>query len=108
MSKPATSAGLQDLDAALAATEKTIEERDKALEERLRSQQADDRSSIAKLIVWSFVILMSWVILAVTVAMFQMGWSELAEPSQFLMSILSSVMLPVVTLVIGYYFGKEK
>lgn len=30
------------------------------------------------------------------------------EPATFLLGIVSSVLLPVVTLVLGYYFGKEK
>ena len=97
-----------DLDAEFNATERTAEERDKALDERLKRQQADDRSSIAKLIVWSFVVLMAWVVVTMTIGTFQLGWDKLIEPSKFLMSILSSVLLPVVTLVIGYYFGKDK
>jgi hypothetical protein len=48
------------------------------------------------------------VILIVAVGTLLIGWDKLSEPAKFLMSILGSVMLPVVTLVIGYYFGKEK
>ena len=36
------------------------------------------------------------------------GRKELEDAAKFLTAILSSVLLPVVTLVIGYYFGKEK
>ena len=71
-------------------------------------RQQDDRSLIAKLIVWAFVILMGLVVLIVTGGTFAIGWDKLSEPAKFLASILGSVMLPVVTLVIGYYFGKEK
>jgi len=31
----------------------------------------------------------------------------LVEPGKFVMAILGSIMLPVVTLVIGYYFGSK-
>jgi hypothetical protein len=34
-------------------------------------------------------------------------WNRIAEPAKFLMAVLGSVMLPVVTLVIGYYFGSK-
>lgn len=99
---------MADLDSAFEATEKTVEESKKALEEKLQRQQADDRSHIAKLIVWAFVILVGWVVIAATIGGYFLEWSRLIEPGKFLMVILGSVMLPVVTLVIGYYFAKEK
>ncbi len=51
---------------------------------------------------------MGVVVLIVAIGTLFIGWDKLSEPAKFLMSILGSVMLPVVTLVIGYYFGKEK
>ena len=99
---------MADLDANFAATKQTAAERDKALEDRIKRQQADDRSFIAKLIAWSFVILMGWVVVAATIGAIFFDWNTLTEPAKYLMTILSSVMLPVVTLVIGYYFGREK
>ena len=30
------------------------------------------------------------------------------KPAEFLFKVLSSILLPVVTLVLGYYFGTEK
>jgi hypothetical protein len=36
------------------------------------------------------------------------GWAEWKDAAKFFIDLLSSVLLPVVTLVIGYYFGKEK
>lgn len=99
---------MTDLDSEFEASEKKAEERKEALQDRIQRQQADDRSAIAKLIIWAFVVLMAWVVLAVSIGSMATGWDAFAEPSKYLMSILSSVMLPVVTLVIGYYFGKEK
>jgi hypothetical protein len=97
---------MADLDAAFAAAEKTAQEGKNALQ--LASLRAGDRSYIAKIIVWSFVILMVWLVVAATVGTYFFDWNKLTEPAKFLMTILSSVMLPVVTLVIGYYFGSEK
>lgn len=99
---------MADLDSEFAAAEEKAEERQKAVAESIQRQQADDRSSIAKLIVWSFVILMAWVVVAASVGSYFFEWESLAEPATYLSTILGSVMLPVVTLVIGYYFGKEK
>ena len=79
---------------------------DRALEERRRRDK--DRSFLAKLIGWSFVILVGWVVIAATIGAAYFDWETLTEPAKYLMTILGSVMLPVVTLVIGHYFGKEE
>ncbi len=93
------------IDAAIAAAEEAAEARRRALAESER--RSGDRSAIAKLIAWAFVILIAGLVLAVTLGTAALGWDRIAEPAKFVMTILSSVMLPVVTLVIGYYFGKE-
>lgn len=99
---------MADLDIEFQAAAQKAEQSKKALQDRLQRQQADDRSLIAKIIVWAFIILMGVVVLAAIIATFYLGWDKFVEPGKFLMGILGSVMLPVVTLVIGYYFGKEK
>jgi hypothetical protein len=102
---------MPSLDAEIQATEQRVEQTNRAIEDwrqRQQERQQDDRSLIAKIIVWAFVLLMGVVILIVAVGTLLIGWDKLSEPAKFLMSILGSVMLPVVTLVIGYYFGKEK
>jgi hypothetical protein len=43
-----------DLDSEFAAAGSAVAEGKKAVDDRIRGQQADDRSVIAKLIVWSF------------------------------------------------------
>ncbi|HEX9432063.1 MAG TPA: hypothetical protein VF936_04660 [Burkholderiales bacterium] len=99
---------MADIDSQIAATEELVKQSQKALEERNRRLQADDRSHIAKLIIWAFVILAAVVVIAVIAGLAYFGgWDKIAEPAKFLMAILSSVMLPVVTLVIGYYFGSK-
>ena len=68
-------------------------------------KQAWDRSAIALIITLTFVAaivaLFSFVITA--------SWGDPWEPpARFLLGLLSSVLLPVVTLVLGYYFGTLK
>jgi len=99
------------LDAEIQAATQQLEQSKKAVEDwqqRQQERQQDDRSLIAKLVVWAFVVLMGVVVVIVAYGTFAIGWEKLVEPAKFLLSILGSVMLPVVTRVIGYYFGKEK
>ena len=99
---------MEKLESEFEAAEEAAKERDVALADRLARQQADDRSAIAKTIVYAFVGLIAWVVIAATLGVIFFDWDSLVEPGKFLMAILSSVLLPVVTLVIGYYFGAEK
>jgi uncharacterized membrane protein len=100
---------MSDLDQVLAATEKNVEQSQRALEQYAQRRQQDDRSLIAKLIVIVFVGLVIVVVGILSYALFHFGaWAPVEEAAKFLVAILSSVLLPVVTLVIGYYFGKEK
>ena len=97
-----------ELETKFASVEKAALVRDEAVNDRVARQQADDRSVIAKVIVWAFIVLIAWLVVAVTLGVWLLSWEKLSEPAKFLMTILSSVLLPVVTLVIGYYFGAEK
>lgn len=99
---------MADIDSQIAATEELVRQSQQALDARLTRLQADDRSHIAKVIIWAFVILMAVVVVAIIVGVaLYSDWNKISEPAKFLMAILSSVMLPVVTLVIGYYFGSK-
>jgi hypothetical protein len=99
---------MADLDSQIAAAEELVKQSQKALEDRNKRLQADDRSHIAKVIIWAFVALMAVVVAALIVGLaYFSDWDKISEPAKFLMAILSSVMLPVVTLVIGYYFGSK-
>src|SRR5258708_9901762 len=100
---------MADIDSQIAATEELVKQSQKALEERNRRLQADDRSHIAKLIIWAFVILAAVVVIAVIAGLAYFGgWDKIPEPAKFLMAILTSGMLPVVTFVIGYYFRSKQ
>jgi Flp pilus assembly protein TadB len=97
-----------DIDSVIAAGEKKLQQGEQSLQNLVSRQQADDRSYIAKLIVLSFVILMAFVVIAVVGGtLYFCDWNKIVEPAKFLMTVLGSVMLPVVTLVIGYYFGSK-
>ena len=86
------------------------------IDEKLKERQAKDRSYISYLIVGAFVVAI--IIMFVFVLMSAgdaksctsapcppAAWEK---PAEFLFKVLSSVLLPVVTLVLGYYFGTEK
>ena len=81
-----------------------------------------DKSLIAKIIVWSFVgAVAASFLLVIIFVIFDFYYvntcghldncnylQRLEKPMDILFRIISSVMLPVVTLVLGYYFGKEQ
>jgi len=98
---------MADIDSQIAAAEHSFKQAQSALEDRNKRLQADDRSHIAKVIIWAFVVLMALVVGAVIIGLFLCDWDRISEPAKFLMAILSSVLLPVVTLVIGHYFGNK-
>ena len=80
---------------------------DETVNDYVKRQQADAQTRIAWVIVWAFVIAIAGIFLLVlgSQAGLATSWKE---PAEFLAGIVSSVLLPVVTLVLGYYFGKDK
>lgn len=101
---------LTDLDRQFKETEGELQQgakRAKDLQDSIDRQQADDRSVIAKMIIWAFVVFVGIVVVAAILGAAFRDWNQMVEPAKFLMGILGSIMLPVVTLVIGYYFGKK-
>jgi hypothetical protein len=96
-----------DLDSLFESAGKQVEAGQKAFEQRLATQQADDRSHLAKLIVWAFVLLVGGVAAVIAVGTYLFNWQYISESAKTLVGLISSVMLPVVTLVIGYYFGNK-
>lgn len=99
---------MSDLGQELRATERNLEQGQKALAEYSQRLQQDDRSSIARVIVFSFVGLIALAVVFVAIGTLFKGWAEWKDAAKFFTDLLSSVLLPVVTLVIGYYFGKDK
>lgn len=95
------------LDSAFEEAKQDLEAGRKSFKDRLARQQADDRSLIAKVIIGAFVVLVGWLVIVVSVGAYLFDWATISEPAKFLMTILSSVLLPVVTLVLGYYFANK-
>jgi hypothetical protein len=98
---------MADIDSKIRLAEEEDQKRQKAQADRAAAQQADDRSLIARVVVFSFVGLVVLVVLAAMAGTYYLGWDKLVEPGKYLVGLLGSIMLPVVTLVIGYYFGSK-
>jgi hypothetical protein len=98
---------MADIDALFKEVEQKSEQRRKALEDRNARLQADDRSRIAKQIIDAFVLIVIGVIALVGISALFGLWNQMSEAAKVMVAVLSSVLLPVVTLVIGYYFGNK-
>ena len=92
------------LDTVFEEAEVSAAQADEALSEYEATRQARDRSVIAYIVVAAFVGLIT----LITCGTLYFTWGEWGERAEFLLKMLSSVLLPVVTLVIGYYFGKDQ
>jgi hypothetical protein len=99
---------IQSASASLARVEGELE----ALEKR-------DRSEIAQRVVWLYAGVIAAAFLFVFVFFWffpecSAGGTETGgcgawqEPAEFLLKIITSAVLPIVTLVLGYYFGTAK
>ena len=95
--------GLPDADADIVAKIKQIESLTNSLaQQRSHLRQTRDRSIIGISVVLFFLLTITAL---VSFVLFESDWTSKAE---FLATALSSILLPVVTLVLGYYFGTEK
>lgn len=79
----------------------------KEVDKKWQSLADEDRSTLARLIVKSFIFLIFAIVGIVAISASYCSWEHTAELAKFLASILGSILLPVVTLVIGYYFGNK-
>jgi len=88
-------------------TESRLKQRKYNVDEAEKERRSRDRSEIGRSIITLFVSSVLIVLIAIVV----MAWADFTtwkEASEKLIALLSSVVLPVVTLVIGYYFGTEQ
>ncbi len=95
-----------------------------SLEDELKRKRAEDQSKLAYWIIAAFLLFVGSLILFVLAPFLtpincetviedgivstncsSEDWKSKAE---FMLTVISSVMLPVVTLVLGFYFGTEK
>jgi len=96
---------MADYLAKLRATEEKVVEGQQAVE--ITKLHATDRSHIARLIIRAFVCAFWFVIVAICVGTYFLTWDKISEPAKVLVALLSSVMLPVVTLVVGHFFSNK-
>lgn len=94
------------LDEAFAATEAATVDILGNVDDEIKRLSSQDRSRIAKIIVWLFFVTCIATLAFIAAATFW-GGAEWATGAELMITILSSIILPVVTLVIGYYFGAE-
>lgn len=103
-----------DFGALLAESKREIEEKAKTVGEQIDLIKAGDRSTIAKLIINVFCAVVAITLLIFGILLFfhqSLGadqketWLKIAG---LIKEILGSILLPIVTLIIGFYFGVEK
>jgi hypothetical protein len=81
------------------------EQRDREVEDDAKRRYADDRSWIAKRIMLIFTAVVGLVILLNIMRGIWTGqWDKATDASG---ELLKTTMLPIVTLVLGYYFGQS-
>ena len=113
MSDDGADGDLAALEALLAQYDNDNSAAQRDLDLEKQKQEADDRSNIGKIIIWAFVCLIAAIILFIIVTGLVLLFAEdeqsfPLEPVELMVQVLSSVMLPIVTLVLGYYFAKDK
>ena len=102
-----------DLEKLIAQASEDTSFAQKDFDAQKRMQEADDRSNIGKIIIWAFVCLIAAIIFYIIVTGLVLLFAEDEQrfqlaPVELMVQVLSSVMLPIVTLVLGYYFAKDK
>ena len=94
------------LDKAFEARTTVTEGIQGSVDDEIKRLSSQDRSRIAKIIVWLFFATCIGTLIFIAVATFAKV-AEWATGAELMITVLSSIILPVVTLVIGYYFGAE-
>lgn len=102
-----------DLDKEAASVESDVVAAEQTADEQDKLAKTQDRSMIAKWIVRGFVIIIGLFLLCVVLGVVgDYVWpdkmAKWRDGAALIKDVLSSILLPVVTLVIGFYFGVEK
>ena len=94
------------IDREIADARLLLDNIDDTVEEFAARKQATDRSRIAIIIVILFAVCLILLIALVLVgAISGLAWNAAAD---FILDIVKTMVLPVVTLVLGFYFGSAK
>jgi hypothetical protein len=75
-----------------------------AIDTSMQKQEADDRSMITRVVIQVFGYSLGGVLLVIAGLAMLSGEHREAQASAI--DLLKSVVLPIVTLVLGYYFGR--
>ena len=70
-----------------------------------KASKYKDRSAIGRRVVSVFLAVVIFMLLYVLLGPIVYGWEIIKTPAEYATTIIGSVLLPVVTLVLGYYFG---
>ena len=88
----------------LARSEQATETREAELDRAVREQENRDRSAVTGMVMLVFAgTLVLSLVTFVAAGLFSGKWEVLAPQ---IVDVLKSIVLPVVTLVLGYYFGR--
>ncbi|MCS6855234.1 MAG: hypothetical protein NZ523_10850 [Elioraea sp.] len=88
----------------LARERRFVETAEKTLERVEREAETRDRSTVTMIVMVVFAVALLTSLVVLLVASYaSQDWTNL---SQNVLDVLKSVVLPVVTLVLGYYFGR--
>lgn len=75
-----------------------------AIDRGMQKQEADDRSMITRVVIQVFGYSIAGVLAVIVIIAVASGqYGQVAEKA---VDLLKSVVLPIVTLVLGYYFGR--
>lgn len=90
----------------LAETRRVVEGADDTAEDYAARRQADDRSKIANVIIYLFAALIcAFFVFVIVQSYFP---TDPSDGAKLMLDALKTLVLPILTLVLGYYFGSSK
>ncbi len=102
--------GTFDIDALIADAGNSLQQAADTIAEYARRRETQDRSQIARIIIWTFALTVGgFFVFAAVIGIVgaYRGVTDWKEAASLIVEVLKSVLLPVVTLVLGFYFGRQ-
>lgn len=96
------------IDRQIAEVLTLVDKVDENADEFASRKQTTDRSRIALIIVIVFAACLLLSLLFVFVVVLADSSRQWEKPANFMLDMLKTLVLPVVTLVLGFYFGSAK
>ncbi len=85
-----------------------IEDGAESLRGAAEAAKQKDRSAIPRWVVAVFLAVIVAVLAYVLIGPLVYGWDLIESPAKYAVTTMGSLLLPVVTLVLGYYFGTSE